>query len=72
MTTHKISLSLDGVVTDLVSVDLPDGEAFVLFVQLKAALLQGSPQKRKVRRGTQVAANGDSGDLGSVGGNDES
>ncbi len=71
MTTHKISLALDGVVTDLASAELPDGEAFVLFVQLKTALLQGSPSKRKVRRSAPSTANGDAGDVNAPGDGDE-
>lgn len=49
---HKINLSLEGVVTDSVTVEFGDVEAFVLFRDLKKSLV-GDPQaKRRGKRGT--------------------
>lgn len=47
---HKISVHLDGVVSDAASVELDDAAAFILFVSLKRALLEGAPARRKARR----------------------
>ena len=51
---HQITLTLTGVATDTVTVDLGDVEAFTLFVALKSTLVGGAPAKRKARRGTST------------------
>lgn len=52
---HKVTITLDGVATDSASVELADAEAFLLFVALKTALVQGGAAKRKARRGAAAS-----------------
>ena len=67
---HKLTLRLEGVGTDSASIDLPDGDAFLLFVALKTTLLQGATaSKRRPRRGT-AAPSEDTADLNAPDGDD--
>jgi hypothetical protein len=70
MSGHRVTVSLDGVATDSASVELDDAAAFLLFVNMKTALLQGAPAKRRTRRGS-ASATDDAVDPAAAGENDE-
>lgn len=53
---HRVSLALEGAGALSTSLEFPDGDAFVMYLTLRATLHQGTPAKRKPRRGATVAS----------------
>lgn len=64
---HTVTLTLDGVITDTVSVSLEDALAFTKFMAAKQVLAADSaPMKRRGRRAAGTARTDDTPDAGTA------